>query len=109
MSGGSLDYVYDRVHDAAQAVRRRAETPLHRALANHLDKVSDALHDLEWVLSGDKSEGDEIPAIEACLSREFILEHATQEAREALANLEAALEKATAETAGNQGKRKGPP
>ena len=42
MSGGSLDYAYEKVNDAADAVRRRAETSLHRAFAKHLDRVSAA-------------------------------------------------------------------
>lgn len=91
MSGGSLDYACDKVRDAAEAVRRRAETPLHRAFAKHLEKVSDALHDLEWVLSGDKCEGDEIAVINACLPKGAVLKTCTDEAWEALANLRTAL------------------
>jgi hypothetical protein len=38
-----------------------------QAFAAHLDKVADALHDIEWVLSGDTSPGDEFEAIDHAL------------------------------------------
>jgi len=66
MSGGSLNYSYGAVEEAARELRQRAQTPLHRAFATHLDKVAKALHDTEWVLSYDYSEGAEVAAIEAC-------------------------------------------
>lgn len=97
MSGGSLDYAYEKVNDAADAVRRRAETSLHRAFAKHLDKVSAALRALEWMLSGGTSEGSEIEAIKACLPKGAVLKSCTEEAREALANLKAALAEAETE------------
>lgn len=59
MSGGSLDYVYGRVNDAVDAIRLRSRNPLHTAFADHLLLVAAALHDLEWMLSGDTTEGDE--------------------------------------------------
>ena len=96
MSGGSLDYAYEKVNNAVDAIRRHAETPLHYAFAKHLEKVSAALHDLEWTLSGDYGEGREIPAIEACISPTAVLEHCTGEAKLAIANLEVALAKAHA-------------
>ena len=65
MSGGSLDYVYRKVADAAQTILSRPRNPLHLAFARHLIKVSKALHDLEWVYSGDYSEPDEEEAIRA--------------------------------------------
>ena len=67
MSGGSLDYVYRNVADAAQNILERSQNPLHRAFARHLSRVSKALHDLEWVYSGDCSEPDEEAAIRAVL------------------------------------------
>jgi len=91
MSGGSLDYVYIRVEDAAMQVASRAQNNLHRAFAMHLHKVAKALHDLEWMLSCDTSEGSEIAAIRAVLPDGAEIECATQRAREALADLQAAL------------------
>lgn len=91
MSGGSLDYVYARVEDAAMNVASRAQTPLHRAFAMHLHKVAKALRDLEWMLSCDTAEGSEIEAIRAALPEGAELECATARAREALADLHTAL------------------
>jgi len=61
MSGGSLDYVYSKVEDAARAVR--GLSPLHRAFAEHLMLVAKALHDCEWVISCDYGTGDDEAAI----------------------------------------------
>ena len=68
MSGGSLNYVYQRVEEAADEVRDNATTELHRQFADHLRLVAKALHDFEWVLSADYGEGDEVAAIKAVLS-----------------------------------------
>lgn len=93
MSGGSLNYVYSRVQDAATEVAGKAETPLHRAFAVHLMKVSQALHDLEWVWSADYGEGREVAAIEACLTPGATLEAATVRAQDAMRELQLELEK----------------
>ena len=69
MSGGSLDYIYGRLDDAADTIASRAEKPLHKAFAKHLRLVSAALHDLEWVWSCDYSPGDEDNSIRAVVSR----------------------------------------
>jgi hypothetical protein len=102
VSGGSYDYLYRRVRDAADKIRRDNEDvdrrPLdpdtyririydpvtredreytgrdalaiyeqiatHRLwLAEHLELVATALHDLEWVDSSDYGPGDEVAAI----------------------------------------------
>jgi len=93
MSGGSLDYVYVQVQEAAETIRRRAETPLHRAFGKHLEKVSAALYALEWVFSGDTNIGSEAAAIQACLSKGAELEQCVEDARRALGELEIALAK----------------
>ena len=91
MSGGSLDYCYGRVQDAAHTILSRAESPTHRAFAAHLLKVSEALRAMEWMLSCDTSPGSEMAAIRAVLSEGAELEAATEQARKALAELESAL------------------
>lgn len=93
MSGGALNYVYSRVSDAAFDVSAKSQTPLHRAFAAHLLRVSHALHDLEWVLSDDSAPGSEVAAIEACLGQHALLEQLIKEAREAQAALSAELER----------------
>ena len=91
MSGGSLNYVYSAVEGAAMTVSALAETTLHRAFASHLHKVAKALKDLEWMLSCDTSPGSEELAIRAVLHEGAEIEAATEQARKALADLEAAL------------------
>jgi hypothetical protein len=56
VSGGSLDYAYGKLNDAISMMAARAKTPLHKAFLKHLVLVSEALHDVEWVYSGDYSE-----------------------------------------------------
>lgn len=88
MSGGSLDYVYSRVSEAAVTIRGwQGSTPLHLAFANHLDLVATALHDLEWVFSDDKKEGDEIPALRALIPPAEELAEACEVAQSALNDL----------------------
>ena len=67
MSGGSMDYLTYKVDEAADQLTNKNNTPLQRALGEHLRKVAKALHDVEWVWSGDYGRGDEEEAIRAVL------------------------------------------
>lgn len=93
MSGGALDYGQYKLDTIADEIDLRARTPLERAFAAHLRKVGIAVHDLEWVWSGDTSLGSEEAAIRAVVSPADVLETATKSAEVALADLTAALEK----------------
>ena len=77
MSGGAWDYGFGRVADIADALRNDTSTgsrrPLdllddqrakRRALADLLDKVSTAMHAIEWVDSGDTSYPSDVKAID---------------------------------------------
>lgn len=91
MSGGSMNYLYSRLeHDATF----RECTPERRAFAKHLQLVAKALHDIEWVDSGDYSPGDDSEAIRACLSSGATLEAAVEAAHDARKALTAELERA---------------
>lgn len=80
MSGGSMNYLYRRVEDAADNIETgrdydlyddytpRPVDPKRLAFAAHLRLVAKALHDIEWVDSGDCVPGDEHDAIDACLN-----------------------------------------
>jgi len=68
MSGGSMDYLTYRVAEAASNLQNKNNTPLQRAFGNHLEKVSKALHDVEWVWSGDYAKGAEEAAIKEVLA-----------------------------------------
>ena len=87
MSGGSLNYAYSQVENAAYELMRRGETNLHKAFAVHLMKCAKALHDVEWVLSSDYSHGDEVEAIRAVISRSDEIEQAKETARQLIAEL----------------------
>lgn len=65
MSGGSMDYLYSKVLHCANFP---LDTPERIAFAAHLKLVAQALHDIEWVDSGDYGPGDENAAIRACLN-----------------------------------------
>lgn len=91
-----MNYLYSKLeYEATFAL----DTVERRAFAKHLRKVAKALHDIEWVDSGDCGPGDENEAIRACLSEGAPLEaaiEAANEARETLvAEIERAVERAT--------------
>ena len=68
MSGGSMNYLYSKLLHCADFP---INTPEREAFANHLKLVAQALHDIEWVDSGDYGPGDENAAIRACLHPEM--------------------------------------
>ena len=64
MSGGEWDYVYGKFYDVAVRLAE-SKSPLRRALGNHIELIAKAMHDIEWVDSGDTEPGSEREAIEA--------------------------------------------
>ena len=98
MSGGSYDYLYNKIEDAAHQIGRghkEGETAMLRlAFADHLLLVADAMHAVEWVDSGDYGSGDEDDAIRACLAPGVVLAKATEEAERVYAALGTPLGKA---------------
>ena len=91
MSGGSLDYVCYKLDDVIEVIERRATTVLQKAFAKHLKDVAKALHDLEWVFSGDYGDGDDVEALRKVVNKEMELEAATNDARIALKQLQDVL------------------
>lgn len=71
MSGGHFEYLYYKVEDAGRDLMRQNKTELQRAFGEHLLLVAQALHDSEWVLSGDYGDGDDEEAIKAVLGDKF--------------------------------------
>ena len=59
MSGGSLDYAYEKLNDVASDVRSSAGYREHNypelrlAMAEHLEKMAKVVHAIEWSDSGD--------------------------------------------------------
>ncbi len=91
MSGGSLDYICYKIDDAVDTIEKRATTTLQKAFAQHLKDVAKALHDLEWVFSGDYCEGQEIDSLRKVVNKEMELNAATKQAQIALEQLKSVL------------------
>lgn len=91
MSGGSMNYIYSKLEYEGTF---REDTPERKAFAKHLKLVCKALHDIEWVDSGDYGEGCENQAIRACLSDAAVLNEAIEMAQEARDRLSALIDKA---------------
>jgi hypothetical protein len=66
MSGGSWDYLYLKIDEAAGNLLNETSS-LRRAFGHHLGLVAAAMHDIEWVDSLDYGEGDDEEAIRAVL------------------------------------------
>jgi len=64
MSGGSWDYFCYKAEEVAGELCQD-KSPLRRAFGEHMKLGAQAMHDIEWVDSGDKGKGDERAAIQA--------------------------------------------
>lgn len=63
MSGGAYDYVHNRINDIRLM---NTDTDSRRAAFQRLLRlIGKAMHDIEWVDSGDTSDGAEHAAIDA--------------------------------------------
>ena len=87
MSGGSMEYLYQKVQDANFS----DDTPHRKAFRTHLEKVAKALHDIEWVDSGDYGPGRENEAIMACVAPADVVSAAQADVVKSLESLLAAL------------------
>lgn len=94
MSGGSWEYVYSRVEDAADRLCESQDT-LRRAFGEHLKLCAKALHDVEWVDSSDYGKGADVEAIRAVVAPAMeagaaveLLQEQIARARKVLARLE---------------------
>jgi hypothetical protein len=61
---------------------------VQKAFVAHLVKVSQALHDMEWVLSADYGPGDDHMAILKCITNIDILSNQVDEAKDVLKELQ---------------------
>ncbi len=80
MSGGSMSYLHFRVREAEFL----ENTLLRKAFREHLNLVADAMHDIEWVDSGDCSPGTEEEAIRKCLSNISITKQVVKELKDTM-------------------------
>jgi hypothetical protein len=97
MSGGTYDYAYGRISDLADAIK--PTTALRRVFKVHLEQVSKACHDIEWVDSGDYAVGAEDAAIVACLglgkdANKFLLKLLIEEAKATIIALQTQIAEA---------------
>jgi len=58
MSGGSWDYLYRNIGEAAQELMED-KRPLRRAFGKHMELISKAMYAIEWVDSSDWGAGQE--------------------------------------------------
>lgn len=92
MSGGSLDYVYQRVDSAADRLLEDKD-PTFRAFGAHLKLVQKALHDVEWYLSGDYGREQCGKSLAQILTKADVLAQVVQEAREVQHTLQTLLDR----------------
>ncbi len=89
MSGGSMDFLYSGILNAEFELN----TPERIAFKQHLNLVAEACKAIEWVDSGDNSEGSETEAIAKCINNldnvVITAETLTPLLRRQLCNLEA--------------------
>jgi hypothetical protein len=85
-----MNYLYSKLEYEANFCQNTLE---RRAFAKHLELVAKALHDIEWVDSGDSPPGSENEAIRACLGDGAMLKTVVEEAQETLKSLTAELER----------------
>lgn len=75
MSGGSWNYLYQTMEDAADRLQNTSTEQEccedRRVLGVLLRKVANAMHAIEWVDSCDYSSGDEVEPIKACFEHGF--------------------------------------
>ena len=95
MSGGSLDYVYSRVEDAARTLMATAQDEVQRAFAKHLFEVSNALYCAEYVLSGDSKKGSDHKAILRVITPQAVLASLIDDAEQTQAQLQEWIGKAS--------------
>lgn len=91
MSGGSMDYFFARVTDAAETFKLDSMERI--ALRDHLLLLARALRAVEWNDSGD-GDDKESALIRECLAPRQVLAATIGEARRVLAELQAEIERA---------------
>lgn len=83
MSGGSLEYFYQRVRD----LEFSTNTPERKAFKKHLNLIAEALYAIEWVDSGDYGEGEENEPIMKCIKSHDVLDFLIEEGKQLIEDL----------------------
>lgn len=92
MSGGSYDYLCYKMEDAGASLCRHKNLK-RKAFGRLMLLCTKAMHDVEWVDSGDMSAGDELEAIDKAL-KFFYPQEMIHIARQELLMLKGELEEA---------------
>ncbi len=93
MSGGSWEYGYMRLDEMASRLME-CRDPKRRAFGKLLEKCARAMHDIEWVDSGDWGPGDEAKSIDVALGSSgpcAVLTSVLEDAHTVLEELKAAI------------------
>lgn len=64
MSGGEYDYFFGKIEDLSEEIRNKDTDIRRSAFCRLLKLISEALYAIEWVDSGDWSDGEEYEAID---------------------------------------------
>ena len=83
MSGGSWDYLTYKMEDAADRLEIEKD-PLRRAFGKKMRLFAKAMHDIEWVDSGDSGEESETDSIQKAIGENYqalVLEELVVEAK----------------------------
>jgi hypothetical protein len=97
MSGGSYDYLCYKMQDAAQQLMKKEQCAYRRAFGELMTRCAEAMHDVEWVDSNDKSQGDDEAAIMKCITFSNVLKASLDEADKTAAELNRLIELARKE------------
>ena len=93
MSGGSWDYQYCQLEELAQKLSTQPDYK-RRSMAVKVAQLATAMHDIEWVDSGDYSPGDDVESIDIFLGadrRRLTIEELERNAKEVLKDLKKEL------------------
>jgi len=103
MSGGSMDYFYSHVEDAAD--KFKLDTGPRLAIRSHMLKLAKALRAIEWNDSGDGDDQEE-ELIIACLAPKEVLATTISEAKRILEELTKEVKRNESNTSVRSSKRK---
>ena len=95
MSGGSWQYFYGQLEDIATRLQSERD-PVRKAFGSHLQLCAKALHDIEWVDSGDYGEKREVESIRMALGKDAsvaVLSETIKQVESALVDLKNEIER----------------
>lgn len=92
MSGGSYDYLCWKMDDAATQLQRKGQPAYRIAFGKLMKLCAKAMHDVEWVDSGDMGQGDDEISIMQCISHKDVLRVTVEEAKKIKEELEKLIE-----------------